>query len=119
MTREQIWEPRVRAWRASGESVTEFCRGKEFTASAMRYWISRFGSQEAKSEPPVRLARVVRASPAERPVDVAVKAERQVGTGLFVIELGGLRVHVPSDIEVSRLEGVLVAIGRAGRGGAV
>ena len=132
MTRAQIWEARVRAWQASGEGLTDFCRGKEFTASAMRYWIPR-SQVEAPKAPvapkpkkpkapkprtSVRLARVVRSAARVESPSTPVRPNAGTNAEVFVIELGSLRVHVPSDIGTSRLEDVLVAIGRAGRSGA-
>jgi hypothetical protein len=43
MTTEETWTERVVAWRASGESAAEYCRDKEYNASAPRTWSSRLG----------------------------------------------------------------------------
>lgn len=39
MNRQEMWQGRVLEWRASGQRLAEFCRSKEYTASALGYWV--------------------------------------------------------------------------------
>lgn len=117
MDKREVWKSRVEEWQASGLGLADYCRGKEFTPSGLRYWIKRLGPAEvpATQAKPVRLARVVRAARKERPVpepSPTPAAER------FVVEAGSMRVQVPADLEPARLEAVLIAIGRASTRGA-
>jgi hypothetical protein len=126
MDKEEIWGARVRAWQASGKSLSEFSRDKEFTASGLSYWVRRLGAglPTPTAAKPVRLARVVRTGRTER--SGPTRADRQsvqrasvsAPTGYVVIEAGALRVHVPEQLEMARLEAVLTAVGRMSQAGA-
>ena len=98
--------------------MSEYCRGKEFTAAALSYWARRLAAESAPSAKPVRLARVVRA---ERGTGTQAHLADASGASsavqCLVIEAGALRVHVPELFESTRLEAVLVAVGRAAKAG--
>ncbi len=113
MDKQEIWDARVRSWQASGKSLSEFSRDREFTASGLSYWVRRLGAREPapRSAKSVRLARVVRT---ER-TDLPSVASAPAPTACLVVEAGPLRVQVPGDIEVVRLQAVLMAIGCASK----
>jgi hypothetical protein len=106
MTTEAKWSARVDAWRGSGLSARDFCEGKEYTASGLRYWSSRLGrvQEERKAQADaapkeVRIARLVRTS-------VAAEAETPI-----VIEMGGARVGVRRGFDRGALRAILDVLG--------
>lgn len=80
MATESEWRRRVQAWRASGESATQFAARAGYNARTLTWWSSRL---RAKASPPVRFVRVVApetpASPAT--VDVVLASGRVVRVG--------------------------------------
>jgi transposase len=82
MRTEAKWAARVAAWRSSGLSAAEFCTGKDFQVSGLRYWASRLRQVEAAPQRDVRIARVV--APA-----AAAEAETPI-----VLEVAGVRIAV-------------------------
>ena len=63
-----IWQKRIAAWRASGESGAAFSARNGFPVSALWRWSSKFKRESAPSAPPapmVRLAQLVRTPGAE------------------------------------------------------
>jgi hypothetical protein len=112
-----MWSGRVREWRASGVSMSEFSRGKDFTAAGLSYWVRRLATESAPSPKRVRLARVVRT---QREVGSRQKPDTsrsESATRYLVIEAGALRVHVPELLERTQLEALLVSVGRAAKAG--
>jgi hypothetical protein len=61
MADPEQWKKRVEAWRSSGLSAAEYCKGQEFTAGTLYRWSSRLaqagGGETVYALP---LARVVR-----------------------------------------------------------
>jgi hypothetical protein len=96
---EAKWAARVEAWSKSGESATGFAEGKEFSASALRYWKSRLRRME-RGRDEVRIARVVRTAPAAA-VDTPI-----------VVELGRARIGVRRGFDGETLRAVLELLGR-------
>ena len=128
MDKREVWRTRVQEWQASGRTLADFCRGKGFTPSGLRYWVKRLDAStatppEAPAVPskPVRIARVVRARPTGLPASITVTAASAASAASLehvVVEACAMRVLVPVGLEPARLEAVLVAIGRASMGGA-
>jgi hypothetical protein len=118
MEKRELWSARVRDWRASGKSMAEFSRGKEFTAAGLSYWARRLASDAAPSAKSPRLARVVRAhrSGCAEPTSAATSRTGSAASWL-VIEAGALRVHISELLDSARLETVLIAVGRAAKAG--
>lgn len=108
MTTEAKWTARVKAWRASGQSATEFCTGKPFKANTLWHWSCRLGPSRVETGAEagggeVRLARVVRAS---------VMPEERRETAI-VLEVGHVRVEVRRGFDPGALRGVLGVLGGA------
>jgi hypothetical protein len=100
---ETKWAERVAGWEASGKTVSAFCKGKDFSASGLRYWISRLGKGGPGAEKPeVRLARVVRGA-----------RSGAVGETPILIEVGGARLGVQRGFDPETLRAVLEALGVA------
>jgi hypothetical protein len=125
MEKRELWSTRVREWQASGQTLADFCRGKGFTPSGLRYWVKRLGASaetpsEAPAAPlkPIRIARVVGTRTKAAPASVTRTAGSPQSPDHLVVEVGPMRVLVPVGLEVARLEAVLVAIGRASTRGA-
>jgi transposase len=99
-TTQAKWAARVAAWRSSGQTAPEFCKGKEFSPSGLRYWSSRLGRGEVVRE--MRMARVVRALPTQESV-----------TSSILVEVGGARIAVPRGFDPEALRAVLTMLGEA------
>lgn len=96
--------------------MSEYSRGKDFTAAALSYWSRRLASESAPPAKAVRLARVVRAQrergTQQNPVD---GPQAESSSRCLVIEAGLFRIHVPELLECAGLEMVLAAVGRAAK----
>jgi transposase len=97
-TTQAKWAARVAAWRSSGQTAPEFCKGKEFSPGGLRYWSSRLGQGETTRE--VRMARVVRAVPEPAPIQSPI-----------VVEIGGARIAVRRGFDKEALRAVLAVLG--------
>jgi transposase len=115
MTKASEWAARVEAWRASGQSASDYCASRDYTAKSLQWWASRLRRNEeaGRSQPsaePVRFARVVsvKASP----------EQRTAPTGVVVMQLGALRVEVPPGTDRATLTTVIEALGLGSAGSA-
>lgn len=112
MTKASEWAARVAAWRASGQSASEYCAGREYTGKTLQWWSSRLrrrnpaGASQRSAEP-VRLARVVAATSPGRTISPR---------GVVVVQVGAVRVEVPHGTDRSTLTTVLEALGVAAAG---
>lgn len=104
MANESEWRRRVMAWRRSGRTGDEFCRGEGYSAGLLRHWAWRLGLTRQRRPSTARsaavtplLARVVR-------VPSPSVAERG---GAIRIELGGARVEVSAGADGATLTMVL------------
>ncbi|HEU4322807.1 MAG TPA: hypothetical protein VFS21_06620 [Roseiflexaceae bacterium] len=98
-TTESLWAERVRAWRASGEPVAHFVRGRGDSASALRSWAQRLGP----TEPSPRFVRVVPSKP----------GPAAGGSSELVLEVGAVRVRIAPGFDPALLADVLRALGGA------
>jgi hypothetical protein len=118
MDKRELWKARVKDWRASGQSMSEFSRGKEFTAAGLSYWVRRLASEAAPPAKSLRLARVVRTHGGTRSEPAPPDASRTGSAASWlVVEAGALRVHVSELLDGARLEAVLNAVVRAAKAG--
>ncbi len=100
---ETKWAERVAGWKVSGQTASAFCKGKDFSASGLRYWISRLGKGgPGAGKPEVRLARVVRGA-----------RSGAEGETPILIEVGGARLGVRRGFDPETLRAVLEALGVA------
>jgi hypothetical protein len=104
------WAERVSAWRSSGLTSKEFCRGREFNSQTLLWWSSQLLRGKVRvskeSNPRVALARVVtRASVVE-------------GRTVIRIEVGGARVEVAAGADRATLTAVLESLRDAPTGAA-
>jgi hypothetical protein len=104
MAKAAEWAERVRAWRRSGLSSSEFARGEEFTGRALLWWSSHFGRHGYPKavrggSRGVTLARVVRTPSAPTS-----------STSAVVIELRDARVLVSAGAEPATVSMVLHAL---------
>jgi transposase len=94
MANVEEWRSRVRDWRCSGQTADEFCRGRDFAASTLRWYSSRLGTsvgEDAAAEPRTAMVHVG-----------AVRARERI-----VLEADGVRVHVPDGVDAATLRTVL------------
>jgi hypothetical protein len=106
------WTERVRAWRSSGLTSKEFCRGRGFAAQTLLWWSSQLGRKRgpgAKTHKPrVVLARVVsKGSAHEAATRTAIR-----------LELNGARVEVAPGTDPATLSMVLETLRAVPTGGA-
>lgn len=100
---ESKWSERVREWKSSGRTASEFAEGREFKASTLVYWASclrrgRVGAVAPKKrQPRVRMARVER-TPAHSDDSI-------------VVAVGAARVAVRAGFDESLLRRVVKALG--------
>jgi transposase len=108
MTRASEWATRVAAWRASGKTAKEFCKGRDYTAGRLLWWSSdlkRRGIGPASGNS-VALTRVIR------------KREASLQSMSVVVHFGDIRVEVPAGTDRATLSTVLdVLSARAEAGG--
>ena len=136
-----LWARRVADWRASGETFALHCKGKAFSASALRYWAGRLGKEEeappgdpgappgpaagakapssgpsAPVVPEVRMARVQRTA---APPVVSGQARRPTAPPsdpTIVVELGQARVSVRPGFDRATLAAVIELLAARGAG---
>ncbi len=100
MTRtESKWAERVAQWKASGQTVTEYARGREYKASTLRWWSSRMG-RGVVGRPSVATVRMVRVVAAAKPVESTLS-----------VRVGGALVEVRPGFDVALLREVVHALG--------
>jgi transposase len=105
MSKETDWPARVEAWRTSGMSAGEFCKGREYSATTLYWWSSQLKRADARAQRGQRmpLARVVQ------------KAEKRplAKSSSIVVQIGQARVEVTADVDRNTLSVVLEALARA------
>src|SRR5690606_28658051 len=107
MEKREEWRARVEAWRASGQGLAEFCRGKGFTPSNLRSWVKRLDAAGDKAVSPSerpRIARVVRSRRGGASEGGGTKGRGASGlprpaADVLVVEVGPMRVSVPAALE--------------------
>ena len=96
---ETKWAGRVAEWRASRATAPAFCKGKDFSAGALRYWASRLQHPEVGAKE-VRLARVMRAPQPAPATETPI-----------LVEVGAVRVGVRRGFDPEVLRTVLDVLG--------
>jgi hypothetical protein len=97
MTRASEWATRVAAWRASGKTAKDFCKGRDYAASRLLWWssdLNRRGGARAAGKAVV-LTRVVR------------KTESSRAQVAAVVHLGSIRVEIPAGADRATVSTVL------------
>ncbi|MBX3246056.1 MAG: hypothetical protein KF901_02610 [Myxococcales bacterium] len=98
MADTEIWTRRVAAWRRSGLTAAEFCRGSDFAASTLRWYASRLGRS---GELPT----------ADTSTSVAMVKVGEVRTReRIVVEVDDLHVHVPDGVDAETLRTVFAVL---------
>ena len=123
MADAKMWESRVSAWRASGQSSHQFCEGREFTPGGLRHWAYRLGKTRRRGKraeqlaPTVKMARVTRIASALVPVPAAHAPAATVPEETpLVVEIGAGRVVVRGGHDRAALTLVLEVLARVGGG---
>jgi|HubBroStandDraft_1064217.scaffolds.fasta_scaffold195455_3 hypothetical protein len=117
MTNVQLWGQRVAAWRASGLSSPEFCKGKDFTAGRLRvwaHWLELLGTASARPSPgAIPLARVVVVPTAPSDPVAQTQVQRAGDPGqtpheaTLVLEAQGVRIALRPGFDRATLTSVL------------
>jgi transposase len=97
------WVERVRGWKTSGLSATDYARGRGFAAATLAWWSSRIRVAglcgevaTSTSSSQVRMARVVRAAAPSSSINVRV---------------GGANLEVRAGFDPALLREVVEALG--------
>ena len=93
------WARRVSAWRRSGLTAAEFCRGRDFAVSTLRWYSSQLGEIDHVEETP-------------EPAFAKIELRRESSPRVVVVELEGARVLVPAGADVDTLADVFDALRR-------
>jgi hypothetical protein len=101
MSKEADWPARVEAWRSSGMSAGEFCKGREYSATTLYWWSSQLKRAAARALRGQRMpmARVMRK--ADKP---------SAKSSPIVVQVGQARVEVTADVDRDALSVVLEAL---------
>lgn len=115
------WASRVAAWKASGLTSEDFCKGADFTPGGLRHWAyrlrktrSRQRSEERPAAPLVKVARVVRV-PTRK---IAQRAEEGIVRGAIeepiIVEIGPARLALRRGFDREVLSTALEVLLRLG-----
>ena len=120
MTAEDVWLERVVAWRESGQSAAEFCKGESYDASSLRGWSSRLGREgkvgrsprgrrprKAPQRPSVAFARVVTSA---TPVLHRASKPSAASHTALVVAIGATRIEVAPGFDPVLLRSVVQAL---------
>lgn len=111
MADKGTWVTRIAEWRASGKTAAQFCEGREYRASTLRFYSSHLNRPNSAS-------RGLRSSARVRLAKVQVDRTLKHDVPELVIELGSAKVIVSKGADTATLVMVLEAIGEiAGVGG--
>jgi hypothetical protein len=100
MAKASEWSKRIEAWRESGKSASEFCKGRDYSSKSLQWWswhLDRSGASTSTISRRVALARVVRTP---GPVDA-------IGASTIVVHVGVARVEVSTAVDRAALATVL------------
>jgi hypothetical protein len=86
----------VKAWRASGESMSTFARKRGFSSSRLKWWLKRIGewSSPTRSGSSPDVSRLVEARVVAGAVHEGVEAWKADAARVIVHAPGGVRVEV-------------------------
>ena len=87
-----MWRERVRAWRASGETMAAFCTRHGYTRGTLSWWSSRLGAET-------------------RPAFVRLVARAAPTTPSLRLEVGAVRIEVTRGFDPVLLADVVRALG--------
>jgi transposase len=106
MTRASEWATRVAAWRASGKTAKEFCKGRDYKAERLLWWSSDLNRRgiAQPADNPAALTRVIR------------KPEARLQSFGVVVHLGSVRIEVPAGADKATIATVLEVLARAETG---
>jgi len=119
MAKASEWRERIVEWRASGLSAAKFAESRGCSAHQVWNWAAKFRKEDAarldkaagrsqiRSLTPssISLARVLR-SPRQEPAN-----KPPVSAGAMAVEIGGMRLVVPSGFDRGTLTMVLDEVG--------
>jgi hypothetical protein len=93
------WARRVSEWRRSGLTAAEYCRGRDFAVSTLRWYSSQLGEIDDVDETP-------------EPAFAKIELRRERLPRVVIVELEGARVLVPDGADVDTLTVVFEALRR-------
>ena len=96
---QRDWQAVVRAYTASGQSVTAFCRDQGISTSLLYRWRQRCPRETESSTSSAGFVEL-------RPVD------RRASSGVALVVDGGWRLEVEPGFDAATLEQVLVCVER-------
>ena len=75
-----MWAERVRSWKSSGETATEFARQGGFTPSALRYWATRLGRASRSTVVPAMVRLVPKSTEGTLSTATPIRMNRDQGS---------------------------------------
>jgi hypothetical protein len=124
MTPEDIWLERVVAWRKSGLSAAEFCKGKSYEVAALRGWSSRLGRagkversalgrrrQQGVVSPSASVLTFARVVSRSESTERQPLARAAGGDSTLTLAVGATRIEVARGFDPALLRSVVQALG--------
>jgi len=101
-TARERWRRHVRAWKASGKSSTEYAAEAGINAHTLTWWSWRLRTERGDGQ---------KRAGAKRPelefVEFTAPGVATPQSSAFELEVGGVRVRLPSDFETAALRRLL------------
>jgi hypothetical protein len=115
MAKASEWRERIAEWRASGLSVAKFAESRGCSAHQVWYWAAKFRKEDAvRTGEAADRSRVRLVLPSRIPLARVLRSTKQepdnrpaVSTGAMAVEVGGMRLVVPSGFDRGTLAMVL------------
>jgi len=101
-TREH-WLTLIKEHEASGQTLTEFCRGRGLGMPALRWWRWKLGSGKKKPRHHSRAVRIL-------PIDVVESAETADRDGEVILEFANVTLKFPTGTSPDYLASLIAAI---------
>ncbi|TFJ91365.1 IS66 family insertion sequence element accessory protein TnpA [Lentibacillus salicampi] len=93
------WKARYEAWKASGQSIAEWCRSQEIKDHQMYYWVQQFEHGNHTQETPVETQWLA--------VQVDDEPLPSSGRGPILLHFGAISVEVRPGANMSLLSDVV------------
>ena len=107
--KEQLWQERIAAWRASGQSVRSFCAARQLSEASFYFWRRELARREAR--PRFAAVRVLPSPSAPNP-----SLDESLPGGVMELLIGGgLVLRLAEQTGCTRLAEIVRALSSAGQ----
>jgi transposase len=108
--REAFWRDVIRGWKASGLSMTEFCKGENLSAASLHYWIGEIRRRDEKGARTRSSAPKPAATTKTSFVPVRVVGSARKSAEPIEIVVGGHTIRVRAGFDPEALRQVVRAL---------